>query len=1493
MSEFSVPTGMPRSVWENKYARKLDGTGRQGNARNETGFQSWSDRVSEVVQGNFLLDPRPRKVFETELEETLALAKAGIMPFSGRHLQHGDLGQPDRIMESYTNCSTAIFSFIKFWLLLKGSGVGRCYDSDLCRVDWSFMPNTRFVLDENHPDFEEGIESLAEAKHKYDSESEEVRWFEVEDSGEGWVKVVEILETAAFQHKHENKLFIFDFSKVRGKGVPIKGQQGRPASGPVPFIRVLKKVASIKGAGMKPWKQAMFIDHYLSSCVAVGGIRRCLPAGTLVQAESGLIPIETVKIGCQVKTSKGFSTVTDTLDQGIQTVSRIITQMGSFDCTKDHRVAVMLDYKGNYIWKKAGELKSGDRLVFPSHEIPGTKTSLPEFSYVKPKHSTTCVGIKIPELTPEIAWFLGLFAGDGYISEPAHRGYGAVALHQDQLDIKERAQNALNSFGISSSYKKFEGKQARLDFKSQQLGIFLREYIKRPNEALKVPEFILQGLPSIRAAYVAGLFDADGSSSTRPLQVVSSVYKSYVVEVQALLVSLGIASVIKEKKRKEKGWKTIYILSVKGETFKEHFAKKVSCFSSKFSVGNVNVTRSSHAYGFPSEWIDFPDKHKWSPRNPQMLTETFTKITGQDVSLFPIEVLEVKLDCYECPTFDITVEAEEFSLGSGILVHNSARIATKSWRDKDVIEFIDIKRVESEKAKLYTANNSVTVDAEFWEQALRPEPSHARRVFEAAVGAAYFDKTGEPGFLNVDLLTNNETGLDKVTKDNYISSEMSTMLNLHDRTMDMIDHTLKWAKKKKYKFIVNPCVTADTWVNTSHGPRQVQDLINKPFTAVVNGKEYKASGFWETGIKTVYEVKTARGYKLKATANHKLLVETSRKQKYGGGYNTTTEWVAVGDLSVGNNLVLSNNCTEVARNTVEFDNGWLLGEIVGDGGHNPEKYPSYVRFWGEHKESLASLALGIAKRLPNIESSVPFGQIQNCGETSQVATRRLDSLASAYVSPGDKELLPSLEMSSESFVSGFLRGLFDADGSVQGSPTKGRSIRLAQSSLPRLESIQRMLLRFGIASSIYKRREEGKRLLPNGKGSLSSYPTKMQYELVISKSNIFRFSDIIGFYDPSKQKKLVEIIDPVSRKYEERFISKISAITKLPEPEAVYDCTVEEAHCFDANGIVAHNCGEIVLNIMGGYCVIGDICLSNVENKEDAIKAARLMSRFLMRVNRMTSLYKSEVERTNRIGVGLTGIHEFAYQHFGLTFWDLINEEKSFEFWAFVDELRRSVENSAVDFSEEIGCSIPHTFTTIKPSGTVSKVMNCTEGAHLPAMPYYIRWVQYALDDPAVEDHRERGYPIKDISKQYAGHCVIGFPTKMPIADIMGDKVVVASEVPPSDQYEWLRLLEKYWLGGSGKNNQTSYTLKYRPEEVDYSSFSQMILENQSTVRACSVMPSINESAYIYVPEEQISKERYEELISQIDRFDKEAVDSDRLDCEGGACPIEFDINES
>ena len=58
----------------------------------------------------------------------------------------------------------------------------------------------------------------------------------------------------------------------------------------------------------------------------------------------------------------------------------------------------------------------------------------------------------------------------------------------------------------------------------------------------------------------------------------------------------------------------------------------------------------------------------------------------------------------------------------------------------------------------------------------------------------------------------------------------------------------------------NPCVTADTWVTTTEGPRQVADLVGRRFTAVVDGKGYPVAseGFFRTGTKPVLQTRHAR-----------------------------------------------------------------------------------------------------------------------------------------------------------------------------------------------------------------------------------------------------------------------------------------------------------------------------------------------------------------------------------------------------------------------------------------------------------------------------------------------------------------------------------------------------------------------------------------------------------------------------------------------------------
>lgn len=184
-------------------------------------------------------------------------------------------------------------------------------------------------------------------------------------------------------------------------------------------------------------------------------------------------------------------------------------------------------------------------------------------------------------------------------------------------------------------------------------------------------------------------------------------------------------------------------------------------------------------------------------------------------------------------------------------------------------------------------------------------------------------------------------------------------------------------------------------------------------------------------------------------------------------------------------------------------------------------------------------------------------------------------------------------------------------------------------------------------------------------------------------------------------------------------------------------------------------------------------------------------------------------------------------------------------------------------------------------------------------MSWYIRWVQFSVDDPLVEEYKDSGYPVKSL-KKYKNSVIVGFPTEPVICSLgMNGQLVTASEATPEEQYQWLKLGEKYWLEGVTDNHQgkrggqISYTLKYDTKKVSYEEFKNVMLKNQSQVRCCSVMPKEDESSYEYLPEEVVTQDQYEEICRNIEQSLQEDISKEHIDCESGACPINFRENKS
>jgi len=394
------------------------------------------------------------------------------------------------------------------------------------------------------------------------------------------------------------------------------------------------------------------------------------------------------------------------------------------------------------------------------------------------------------------------------------------------------------------------------------------------------------------------------------------------------------------------------------------------------------------------------------------------------------------------------------------------------------------------------------------------------------------------------------------------------------------------------RFGLNPCVTADTWVHTDSGARQVQDLIGVQHGTYINGELFSTTkdGFFCSGTKPVVKLQTKEGYQLRLTANHKVLKVTSQTQK-----SQYSQWVEAGELVPGDRVLIHNH-----RNLLAWDGsgtaetGWLLGSLIGDGcfATHEASYSAQakLRFWGDTQVEMKEYALQLVKSNVVCADSLT-GLYSQHNKYYEISSAGLRKLAAEYdICHGHKTITPKVESASYDFYCGFLRGLFDADGSVQGTQQKGISVRLAQSNLELLEAVQRMLLRIGIASTIYQnRRDAGMRMLPDSNRELAEYYCQAQHELVIANDNLATFQSLVGFQEPMKAERLATLIAGYQRKLNrERFTATISAVTPDGE-EVVYDCTVPGPARFDANGFVAHNCGEILGTNF--HCVSGDTLL--------------------------------------------------------------------------------------------------------------------------------------------------------------------------------------------------------------------------------------------------------------------------------------------------------------
>jgi ribonucleoside-triphosphate reductase (thioredoxin) len=297
-------------------------------------------------------------------------------------------------------------------------------------------------------------------------------------------------------------------------------------------------------------------------------------------------------------------------------------------------------------------------------------------------------------------------------------------------------------------------------------------------------------------------------------------------------------------------------------------------------------------------------------------------------------------------------------------------------------------------------------------------------------------------------------------------------------------------------------------------------------------------------------------------------------------------------------------------------------------------------------------------------------------------------------------------------------------------------------------------------------------------------------------------------------------------------------------------------------------CSEIVLRPKQ-FCNLTEVVVRPTDTEADIKRKVELatilgtVQATLTDFRYLSSAWRKNTEEERLLGVSLTGILDREDGIWGVPLTDMK---------AIAIETNKK-------FAKVLGIPASAAITCVKPSGTVSQLVDSASGMHPRYAPYYIRRVRGDKHDPLCQALIDAGVPYEtDVHNPSAW--VFSFPMKAPVG------ALTVRDVGAIEQLEQWRWLQDYWC-----EHKPSVSIYVR--EHEWLEVGAWVYENFDTMSGVSFFP-YDDHVYQQAPYEPVSKEKYEELLakmpSDIDLNVSEADDtttaSQEMACVGGACEL-------
>jgi len=306
-------------------------------------------------------------------------------------------------------------------------------------------------------------------------------------------------------------------------------------------------------------------------------------------------------------------------------------------------------------------------------------------------------------------------------------------------------------------------------------------------------------------------------------------------------------------------------------------------------------------------------------------------------------------------------------------------------------------------------------------------------------------------------------------------------------------------------------------------------------------------------------------------------------------------------------------------------------------------------------------------------------------------------------------------------------------------------------------------------------------------------------------------------------------------------------------------------------------CSEIILRDRE-FCNLTEVIIrggDTEETLEEKVKLATILGTFqstLTNFRYLNRKWGENCEEERLLGVSMTGIMD-----------NVLTNGKKKGLEDLLDRLREVAIQTNKYWAKQLGIPQSAAITCVKPSGTVSQLVDSASGIHARHAPYYVRTVRADKKDPLAKMMYDQGFPCEDDVTKPEHTWVFSFPVKGPA------KGVYRKDMNALEQLNLWKIYQEHWC-----EHKPSITISVKEEE--WMEVGAWVYGNFDMMSGVSFLP-MSDHTYRQAPYQDCTKEQYDKLFREMPKninwmklqeYEEQdmTAGSQDLACSAGSCEI-------